>query len=187
MVGAIRNSIRVIARAGEVSRARRAVAMALARRRLRRCCRCRLRSGSMRPGAERRHAGGQFASFDRRIRFDDRFPQAAVQGPLPERRTRAFGQLHPMSDLHRQTHGAGRSPHPTGSPRWRRSCPTSARRRRGSDHAGQPEILGLSLFGNNPRIGRAVPQHLQGRRRGHRSYSAAGSTGRTRPTTTTAC
>ena len=79
------------------------------------------------------------------------------------------------------------SPRPTASPRWRRNSLSAAAGERRPDHAGQHEILGLPLFrqqsAHPTRRSSTSPKAIAAAI----AAMAAGSTGRTRPTTTTAC
>ena len=165
--GQIRNLQDVSARAWRDCRAQRAcmsrISLGPAGAGSPSCRRCPalLRSRSMRTGAERRHACGQCAGIvGRHLRRS--LPETAVQGSLPDRRARAWSSGS-TADAPRQTHGAGSSPPPYRVASLAPTVPYQRPPHRRSDHAGQPEILGLSLFRQQSAHRRAVPEHLQGR------------------------
>ena len=95
-------------------------------------------------------------------------PAAAVQGSLPDRE-RELGAAA-VCRRAAQTHRAGRSPPPTGWPRWRRRCPTSARPREDLTTLVSLKSSAFPYFGNNPRTDAPFLNISKGERRGHRSY-----------------
>ena len=116
--------------------------------------------------------------------FEDRFPQPQFNDRFPtaSESLRCSGRSRwrpPQRTVRTEpVRVASLNPHADAS------APDRARR---TDHAGQHEILRLPLFRQQSALRRAVPQYLQGRAARAIAAMAAGSTGRTRPTTTTAC
>ena len=145
-----------------------------------------VRARSMRPGAEGRSLAANVAGTRGRLASTTAFPKPQVQGSLSDARAKASEQQPAHA-------GPNARPAQCQSRRLPRCfaradrCPTSVRAARRSDHTGQPEILGLSLSRQQSAHRRAVPQHFQGRPPRPSQLFAAGSTGKTRPTTTTAC
>ena len=118
--------------------------------------------------------------------FDDRFPQPQFKDRFPTA-SESFRSEPPAAAAPRRRARSGAIERPTGWRRWRRKRPypaSDAQRR--PDHAGQPEILGVSLSRQQSAHRRAVPECLQGRPPRPSRHGRHGSTGRTRPSTTTA-
>src|SRR6202790_1925270 len=118
-----------------------------------------IRSGSVWPGAERRQPRRQCAGFVWR-QFRRPLSGAPIQGSLPDRqrKLRAAATGRPR----KQTHRAGLARTLPGGIVGA-DDPLPASGARGSDHAGQPEILGLPLFRQQSEHRRTVPGHFQGR------------------------
>ena len=134
-----------------------------------RVCAAVLRAGSMRQGAERRHAGRQCATPR---------PARYVRGPVSGADT-STNVSRPRARAWRRGNRPRRTartqprrprPRPIGWRRWRRRCRTSVRPRE-----DQTTLVGLKssafpYLGNNPRTDEPFLNISKGERRGHRSY-----------------
>ena len=115
------------------------------------------------PSAGMLAANTQSASGDT---FEDRFPAPQFRGSLPDREGKfraAAGPAAARRIAAAATESARAELAGPGGVDCADSDAAAPERARGTDHAGQHEILGLPLFRQQSALRGAIPQHHQGR------------------------